>query len=129
MNNVTGHTDYWEIGDLDGYYFEDSYIERIVWTENNLTFTLLVVLRESHERYTEPPADEQHCYHKATLEFRDVSRCEWQSLNIVPVIDPDGSMDFGNLDSFVCTKGRYQLSGEWGQVEVESAVPVVRLLD
>ena len=51
------------------------------------------------------------------LIFDGVCEVNWISRHFKVIADPDGTVDYGNVDSFsIESEGRYQLKGEWGQV-------------
>ncbi len=46
-----------------------------------------------------------------------------------PIEDPDGTIDFGNIDAFTREGNRYALEGEWGRVVIVSnSLPTARYL-
>jgi hypothetical protein len=47
--------------------------------------------------------------------------------NISAIADPDGSVDYGNIDDFFMEDDKYYLRGEWGELTIVSDPP--RLVD
>ncbi|MEO9123109.1 MAG: hypothetical protein ABI262_00210 [Microcoleus sp.] len=46
--------------------------------------------------------------------------------NISPIADPDGSIDYGNIDEFFRADGKYYLRvGEWGELTIVSDPPMI----
>jgi hypothetical protein len=129
MDHSVEPIDYWDLEGLGGYYFEDSYVEQFIQSQNSLEFKLVVVLTESHKCYHEPNEGEQYCYANAKLEFCALRSVEWLGLNITPTLDIDGSIDFGNIDVFQQRGDKYYLLGGWGEVLVASDAPAMRLLE
>ena len=103
---------------FDTYYLEDSYVLGLDESDRSrLVLSLLVVLTSKHPLYLAPPPTEQHCYRKGMLIFDGVCEVNWISRHFKVIADPDGTVDYGNVDSFsIESEGRYQLKGEWGQV-------------
>jgi len=46
---------------------------------------------------------------------------EWLDRNIQPFTGADDSEDYGNIDTFILAAGGYYLSGDWGEVIVNSS--------
>jgi hypothetical protein len=104
---------------FSGYYLEDSYVLAISERDRNLAFELEAVLTPSHPEYRPPPPTEQHCYRNAHLVFQDVRDIRWQRKCGNSFVDAQGERDLGNIDSFlIFPDGRYQLAGDWGEVEL-----------
>ena len=120
-------TDYWELPGLADYYLEDSYVTWINQDTESLAMGLIVVLRESHPDYSPPPPTEQYCYRDARLEFTGVKTCSWSSLDINPTVEPDGSVDFGNIHSLRRAVDQYQLYGDFGAAVIMSNCPTIQL--
>lgn len=70
--------------------------------------------------YSKPENGEYTCYRKATLMFKGV-----QSIvglkpieSVPPTTDPDGTTDFGNIDTLSQTESGFHLSGDFGLVNI-----------
>lgn len=42
-----------------------------------------------------------------------------------PMTDIDGSVDYGNIDIFESVETGYHLQGDWGEVHIDSSLPVL----
>ncbi len=84
-------------------YFE---IEASIWPES--------------EHYVEPKPNEYTCYRKAILFFINFESISGlKSIDRVPsTTDPDGSIDYGNIDSLQKTTEGYKLQGNFGSVQI-----------
>ena len=113
---------YHELEGFDGFYLEDSYLLGTQESHDAIAFGLLAVLTELHPAYRAPGPEEAHCYRDARLVFSGCTHLRWRRRDFKPIQDPDGSMDYGNIDAFFLADGVYHLSGEWGEVEIEAEV-------
>ena len=102
---------------LELVYLEDSYVLEIEELSSKLRFVLLAVLCEDHPKYRVPKQNEQHCYVEATLVFEGTVDLRWLDRSRAVHVDPDGSTDMGNIDTFSIDEGVNRLSGGWGNVE------------
>ena len=108
------------IADLQNVYLEDSYVLGIYETEDALLFDLDAVLTEAHPAYAPPPVDMQYCYRKARLTFRGHLTVNWIERNFNSrTVDPDGSVDIGEIDGFECGPEGYYVDGAWGAVQIQ----------
>lgn len=112
--------DYPEFSDLAEVYLEDSYVLSILEGGTTIAFELEVVLTERHPRYHTPVGDEQYCYAHALLVIDDATDIVWLQRNDVHNVDPDGTVDLGNIYSLRYLHHRYEVTGEWGEVSVNS---------
>ncbi len=114
---------------LEHVYLEDSYVLSIQTDEENnfITFLLEIVLLEEHPLYTEPLVSEAYCYKKGKLSFPNTQSYSLVRSNAEPVKDPDGSIDYGNIDEMYLKDNSYFLSGEWGTLTITSDSPVITL--
>jgi hypothetical protein len=44
---------------------------------------------------------------------------------MLPIVDPDGTWDYGNIDEFFMENEAYHLIGEWGELTIVSDPPVI----
>jgi hypothetical protein len=107
------------VADLQNIYLEDSYVLGIHEAEDALFFDLEAVLTEDHPAYAPPSVDMQYCYREARLIFRGSLKANWIERNFSSrSVDPDGSVDIGEIDGFVCGPDGYYLDGAWGAVQI-----------
>lgn len=114
------NVDYYQLEGFENLYIEDSYVLSIE-TKNidkKLIFSMEFVLNESHPLYESPKVGEQYCYRLGQIVFSDVEKILWLSKNLQAIYDPCGSIDYGNIDSFLLTEEGYYLIGEWGELKV-----------
>lgn len=115
--------DYFETSLFPGVYFEDSYVLGVDERPGEVRFLIDAVLEQTHPQYTEPGPDEQYCYREGNLVFPAVRRLRWISRTFAESIDKDGSVDYGNIDTFTIEGDTYRLSGDWGELEIVSETP------
>lgn len=125
---ITENKNYYLFNDtLTNVYLEDSYVLDIQEVDGLITFLLEIVLTEKHSLYTQPLIGEQYCYKKGTLTFPNTESYNLVRSNAQPSKDPDGSIDYGNIDEFYFNDGSYTLSGEWGVLNIKSDSPLITL--
>jgi hypothetical protein len=118
-------TPYYQIPGLENVYLEDSYVTAIKEAPRRLEIDLEAVLCEQHPLYRPPAPGEQHSYRTGRLVFADAERIHWIERHPKPFEDASGQIDYGNIDAMCAMGGVYHLEGDWGQVEVASAPPVL----
>lgn len=106
------------ITSLKNIYLEDSYVLGIHEKKQSIKFDLDAVLTEDHELYQPPKPSEKYCYHKINLVFENASSIEWLKRENISYEDPDGTVDFGNIDNFEFDKHGFYLLGDWGEIEI-----------
>jgi len=112
---------------LEHIYLEDSYVLNIV---NPTTYELELVLCESHPQYKPPLEGEQYCYKKVILKFPNSSFSDLRKSNMSPVVDSDGSHDYGNIDIFYQDEDKsYYMQGDWGNVRIQADPPIIQYGD
>jgi len=116
---------YYEWENFKDIYLEDSFVLGIDESEKQISFTVEMVLTEKHPLYKPPCEGEQYCYEKGKIVFQDLKSVEWLNRNMQPFTDADNSEDFGNIDFFASSSAGYHLSGDWGEVMINSAHPKV----
>lgn len=116
---------YYEWESFKNLYLEDSFVLRIENSEKQIVFTVELVLSEEHPKYSPPNQGDQYCYKKATIIFGGLKSTEWIERNSQSFIDADNSKDFGNIDVFEQTPEGYHLSGDWGEVKIDSNPPAL----
>jgi len=103
---------------LANVYLEDSYVLAIEEGVSTLSFTLDLVLLESHPLYEKPTADEQYCYRNARIHFCQTQHVHWHARSALVSTDADGKADLGNVDTFMKDGPTYHLTGDWGAVSI-----------
>jgi hypothetical protein len=46
-----------------------------------------------------------------------------------PYKDANEEIDYGNIDTLIFFDGKYNLCGDWGEIEIISAPPIVEIID
>ncbi len=107
--------------DLPGFenlYLQDSWVLGLHETEKTFHIDLEAVLTPEHPAWHDRKPGEQHPYRPVRIQFDNVQSVEWMDKHLEPTTDPDGSVDFGNIDSFEYDGNRYEVQGGWGHVVV-----------
>jgi hypothetical protein len=118
---------YWQLPGFENIYLEDSYVLSINANTISIKILLEAVLTENHPLYTPALSGEQYCYRQMTVYFPHPQTYDLVLNNISAIADPDGSVDYGNIDVFFMADDKYYLRGEWGEVTIVSDPP--RLVD
>ncbi len=118
---------YWQLPGFENIYLEDSYVLSINANTISIQILLEAVLTENHPLYTPALSGEQYCYRQMTVKFPHPQTYDLVLNNISPIADPDGSVDYGNIDDFFREDDKYYLRGEWGELTIVSDPP--RLVD
>ena len=106
--------DYFEFELLKHVYFEDSFVNTLLFESGKLKMYLDLVLLESHEKYSPPKPDEQYCYISAILSFYEMTHVEWNCVRMFPSLDADGRTGMGNIDSMRTDGVVFEIEGGWG---------------
>ena len=109
----------WQI--FHGIYLEDSFVLGILESSDELCFLMEFVLMECHPNYSRPETDENYCYKKGRIVFRGLKSVRWLHRYCTPFVDKSGEEDYGNIDYFTSSDGRYSLGGHWGELIVSSS--------
>lgn len=118
MNTGAGDS-YTAFEDLEDVYLEDSWVLRLAAAESSVAFTLEAVLGIGHSEYTSPESDQQYCYRTATLLLCSDTPITYELSGQRPHIDPDGSTDLGNIDTFEALgRDTWRLTGDWGRITI-----------
>jgi hypothetical protein len=103
---------------------EDSYVLDIEVHPGILTIKLDLLLLPGHPQHRTPQPGERACFRSATIVFPSVRGLRWTGQDVVrPAIDASGTLDFGSVDSMTRIGSGYQVLGDWGEINLESAVP------
>jgi hypothetical protein len=111
--------DYYEaFPDLAGVYLEDSWVLEVAPTAEGVSLRLEAVLTPEHPRYHPPALNKQYCYRTGWLTLTS-DAIDVRLSGRQPYRDPDGSQDFGNIDSFdTSADGAWEMYGDWGSVKI-----------
>lgn len=115
---------YWQFPGFENIYLEDSYVLSIN-AKTSIQILLEAVLTENHSLYTQPLPGEQYCYRRMTVNFPHPQTYDLVLNNISPIADPDGGVDYGNIDEFFRADDKYYLRGEWGELTIVSDPPIL----
>jgi hypothetical protein len=103
-----------------GIDLNDSFVLNWACENNQLTFELEASIWPESEFYYKPKEGEFTCYRKATLRLANAKSINGLKYidSVIPTSDPDGSIDYGNIETFIQTTIGFKLSGEFGDVSV-----------
>ena len=100
---------------LKGIDLEDSWLVGLEmdWETQRLTLFLDFSIWQPSEFYEKPKPGEWTCYKRGVLVFTNVRELIGlpDLANINPSVDPDGSMDWGNLEDF-------RIKNDWISMEL-----------
>jgi hypothetical protein len=113
--------------ELAGVYLEDSWVLEIAAATDAVALRLETVLTPEHPLYRRPAPSEQHCYRTGWLELTG-DEIDVRLSGMRPHLDPDGSHDHGNIDTFTtAAQGEWELHGGWGSVRITRPRLTLRL--
>lgn len=96
---------------------------RPVWKheDDRLSFELEARIWPESVHYTKPEKDEYTCYRKATLKFVGIKNVGGlkPKESVQRSRDPDGSIDYGNIDDLKALEGSFIVVGEFGTVRIQ----------
>lgn len=103
-----------------GIDLNDSFVLSWAHEDNQLSFELEASIWSESKHYSKPQNGEYTCYRKATLKFTKVQSINGlKSIRLVPsTTDPDGSTDYGNIETLSQTESGFNLSGDFGSVNI-----------
>ncbi|CAA0113597.1 Uncharacterised protein [Halioglobus japonicus] len=105
---------------FNGIDLNDSFV--LGWTheDDQLSFELEASIWPASEYYSKPKDGEYTCYRKAALKFTSVKSINGlKPIELVPSTnDPDGSTDYGNIETLCQTENGFNLSGDFGSVNI-----------
>ena len=113
--------DWYQIEILKGIDLNDSFVLNWVQDNDSLFFELEASIWPESEHYTEPKKDEYTCYRKATLGFvgvKNITGLKPKEI-VQSTTDPDGSVDYGNIDDLQALDGSFLVVGDFGSVTIE----------
>jgi hypothetical protein len=102
---------YFEVNsDLKYVDLENSFILAISINKKSISFFIQAVLLQDHEKYSDPKSDEKYCYNDLVINFNNFDSVA-KKLDLNPIIDPDGTFDLGQIDSFLITDYGFIIKG------------------
>jgi hypothetical protein len=123
----TEKVDYPQMDGFENVYLEDSFVLAIEATPARLVLDVELVLTPQHPAYHPPAPDEQNCYARAAIEFRNVRDLAWTGQGTPPAQDASGAKDYGGIDALFRNGSVFHMEGDWGAIDVTSAAPVIWL--
>ncbi|GAA4215393.1 hypothetical protein [Actinocatenispora rupis] len=120
-------TPYTDLPGLADLLLEESWVLDIAAHPGRITLRAELVLTPEHPEYAPPGPQEQFCTRFGTLTLPEVVTLTWTGQGARPIVDPDGSIDYGNIDVFVRSGRTTRIDGEFGSLLVESDAPKVEL--
>ncbi len=94
-----------------------------------LIFEVEASLWPGHALYHPPPPEHWTCYRKAYLVFPGAQEITGllSVSDASSTVDPDGSIDYGTIDSLIETKsGHFRVIGDFGDVSLLSEQPYLQ---
>jgi hypothetical protein len=117
---------YHELPGFDGYYFEDGWVLGLYASDREFLIDIDAVLTPRHPDFGPPNPGDKYRYRRVAVRFPNVRDLEWiKPLDLRGTLDPDGTVDYGNIDFFVRSGDVSRLGGKWGEVAVTSDMPLV----
>jgi len=110
------------IGSLDifkGIDLSDSFV--LSWSlDDKFSIEIEASVWPESEHYLKPLDNEYTCYRNAVLTFSNFSECVGvvEQNSRTPTRDLDGTLDYGNIDSFTQHDSGYEILGDFGSVVV-----------
>ena len=104
-----------------GIDLHDSFVLNWSHENDNLSFELEASIWPESKHYTVPKKNEHTCYRKATLEFvgvKNISGLKPRE-SVQSSTDPDGSIDYGNIDDLKAVEGSFIVVGDFGTVTIQ----------
>lgn len=103
-----------------GIDLNDSFVLNWRNEKDLLSFELEASIWPDSEYYSKPKQNEYTCYRRATLEFIGVSKVSGlkPKKSVPSSTDPDGTVDYGNIDELNIGEGIFTLSGDFGTVSI-----------
>jgi len=111
----------WEDMELfQGIDLFDSFVTSWCLEDSILTFELEFSIWPESRYYSEPKNKEYTCYKNGLLVFSGFSNIKGllPKNDVKPTKDPDGSIDYGNIEYLVKTDKEFEIHGEFGQVVI-----------
>ena len=106
---------------IEDILLEDTFVLSWDRSADFLAFQVLASLLQSHPTASPPASGEWACYKRGVLRFSGVTSVYGLQPqdSVAPTTDPDGSVDYGTIDSLAQVgPGVYCIAGEFGVVTV-----------
>jgi hypothetical protein len=109
-----------EMPTFEGIDLHDSFVLGCSQESGSLLFELEASIWPASRYYSEPKDNEYTCYRRASLSFFDLeSVTGLREKEDSPLTrDPDGSIDYGNIDQLEKTASGFIIVGDFGRVEI-----------
>ncbi|MDP5136065.1 hypothetical protein ORJ04_08910 [Rheinheimera baltica] len=103
-----------------GIDLNDSFILDWSHESGRLSFELEASIWPESAYYVAPKPDEYTCYRKATLLFKNIKAVTGLKAKnaVITSTDAGGSVDYGNIDSFIVLNDGFELEGDIGCIKV-----------
>jgi hypothetical protein len=103
-----------------GISLNDSFVLDWSFENNCLSFELEASIWPESKYFVEPKLNEYTCYRKAILQFVNTVSVIGLKLKsaVMSSTDPDGSIDYGNIDILQLVDGGFELTGDFGNVKI-----------
>lgn len=114
-----------------GVLIEDCWVLGWRTDGDTLIFDILASLWPGHPNYEAPKPNEWTCYKRSELVFHGVRKVS----GLLPVhevrqtVDPDGSVDYGSLDSIKVIPDGFSIIGDFGDVAVSATSVQLRVAE
>ena len=117
---------YYEIPGFEELGLEDSWVMGVQEDASGIVFDVDFALCLKHPFFAPPLSGEANSFHRGHIRFCEPSSVVWYlKARTPPNLDSTSEVDFGNFDSFYFSGNCFHLDGDWGELEVISAPPVV----
>ena len=113
--------------EFQGANLEDSYFLGMVVEGCDLRLKMLFALTVDHPAYVRPEVSEQHCYREGSILIERPTVIEMQPGTPTILTDPDGSLDFGNVELHRQGSRRFRVVTEWFEVTLATKRMTIQL--
>jgi hypothetical protein len=127
--NSSSSRPYYEIPGFEELGLEDSWVMGIQEDASGIVFDVDFALCANHRLFAPPLPNEVNSFRRGRMRCAEPSSVIWYRKTMTPNYDLTGEADFGNFDSFYFSGDCFHLDGDWGEIEVVSAPPVVDYLE
>ena len=112
--------DWTDISDFKGIDLNDSFVLSWNQTSDKVEINLEASIWPQSAYYIKPKSGEHTCYRRATLTiFGAVEVTGLLPMDAVkPTVDPDGTEDYGTIDSLTQNSTGYSIFGEFGLMHI-----------
>ncbi|MDX9956474.1 MAG: hypothetical protein RBT75_20425 [Anaerolineae bacterium] len=117
--------EYWH--GFEHILLEDSYVLGFVFRNGDVELEMEFVLLEGHAQFSVPIKNEEYCYRRGSLILPEANLVKWSNCLLLHSTDAEGEADYGNIENFYVDDGTYYLLGDWGELQVRSKPPVIKL--